>query len=438
MNLEDLILVSVDDHVVEPPDMFKNRLPARFVEDAPRVVREADGTDYWQFDGIEERGLVGLGAVAGVPKAEYGTDPISYDEIRRGSFEVGSRIDDMNANGILGSMCFPSFPGFGARLFTTQAATSPDLGLAVVKAYNDWHIEDWAGAMPGRLIPVAVLPMWDSDAMAEEVHRMARSGCRAVTLVEAPQMIGLPSFHTDFWDPLWSACADEGTVVCIHMGSSGHMPGISSDAPIDLVFSLHPMVASATTAAELLWSPALRRFPELKIALSEGSAGWVPYFLERVDRVYEKHAAWTGQDFGDRRPSEVFRDHFVLCLLDDSVGFEMRHHIGIDSMTFECDYPHSDSSWPRTPELLYPGLAGLTDDEISKVTYENAIRLFGFNPFSYERPEDCTVGALRARAAHVDVAERSRGDLRNERRQVKAEVLPLINQSAPATATSQS
>ncbi len=162
MDANDMILVSVDDHLVEPPDVFANHMPAAFKSRAPKVVKTADGSDVWTFNGSTIPNI-GLNAVAGRPKEEYGIEPTAFDEMRPGCFDVHERIKDMNAGGVLGSMCFPSFPGFSARLFA--GAEDKDLAAAVVRAYNDWHVDEWCGAYPGRFIPMAVPMLWDAQLL---------------------------------------------------------------------------------------------------------------------------------------------------------------------------------------------------------------------------------------------------------------------------------
>jgi hypothetical protein len=142
MIAEDMIMISVDDHVVEPPDLFDGHIPARYSGAAPKIVRNSDGSDVWTFNGSVIPNI-GLNAVAGRPKEEYGIEPTSFDEIRPGTYDIQERIKDMSAGGILASMNFPSFPGFSGRLFA--ACADKDLALAVLRAYNDWHIDEWAG-----------------------------------------------------------------------------------------------------------------------------------------------------------------------------------------------------------------------------------------------------------------------------------------------------
>jgi len=419
MQLDDMILVSVDDHVVEPPHVFEAHLPERWRDVAPRMVTRDDGTDVWQYEG-KEIVNIGLNAVAGRPPEEYGMEPTSLHEMRPGCYDIHERVRDMDANGVLGSMCFPSFPNLCGQLFSRSK--DKDAALAIVKAYNDWHVDEWCGTYPGRFIPLMIPPLWDPDEMAAEVRRLSAKGCHAVTFSENPEKLKLPSLHSDHWDPFWEACADEGTIVCLHIGSSSSLVVTAQDAPSDVLITLQP-VNIVQCAADLMWSPVLRKFPDLRISLSEGGIGWIPYLLERLDWIYTRHHAWTGQDFGGRLPSDVFRERIVTCFIDDPVGLVIRDRVGIDRICWEADYPHSDSTWPSSPEYLMKSIdqvpGGVPDADIDAFTHLNAMRHFRFDPFAVAPREQCTVGALRARAAEAGVdttplsVERRRGDSRD-------------------------
>jgi predicted TIM-barrel fold metal-dependent hydrolase len=411
MDVNELILVSVDDHVIEPPHLFADRLPARYVDDAPRLITRADGTMAWVYEG-QELPNVALNAVAGRPREELGFEPMSFDELRPGCYDIHSRIKDMDANGVLGSLCFPSFPKFCGQLFTT--ARDHDQAAAMVRAYNDWHIDEWAGTYPGRFIPLALPMLWDVDATAAEVRRVARKGCHAVTFSASPFALGLPSIHTDYWEPLWQACVDEGTVVCMHLGSSSTQPVTSPDAPCEVIYNLTP-ISLIDAAADLLWSPTcIRKYPELRVALTEGGIGWIPYFLERADYIYNHTRPWTGTDLGGRIPSEIFNDHVLVCFIDDAVGVETRHRLNIDNISWECDYPHSDTTWPFSPEMAAEYLAEVPADEVAKMTHLNAMHHYRYDPFVHIPREQATVGALRSRAAGWDVSPRPTAHFRTD------------------------
>ena len=396
-----MILISVDDHIVEPPDMFKNHLPKKYIDDAPRLVHNPDGSDTWQFRDIVIPN-VALNAVAGRPKEEYGLEPQGLDEIRPGCYKVDERVKDMNAGGILGSMCFPSFPGFAGRLFATE---DHDFSLALVQAYNDWHVEEWCGAYPARFIPMTLPVIWDAQACADEVRRNAKRGVHSLTFTENPAAMGYPSFHDDYWTPLWEALVDTDTVLNVHIGSSGRLAITAPDAPMDVMITLQPMNI-VQAAADLLWSKPIKKYKDLKIALSEGGTGWIPYFLERADRTYEMHRPGRVRTSGSKWPTEVFRDHFLTCFISDHVGVQLRNDIGIDNICWEADYPHSDSMWPGAPEQLDEVLKrhNVPDAEINKMTYENAMRWYHWDPFTHITREQATVGSLRKAAEGHDVS----------------------------------
>ena len=397
MDINDLILVSVDDHVVEPPNMFDNHVPAKWKDQAPKSVKSAAGNDVWVFEGNEIPNI-GLNAVAGRPPEDYDMNVTSYSQIRRGTYDIHERVKDMNVNGVLGSMCFPSFPQFCGQLFSRAA--DKELGHVMLQAYNDWHVDEWCGSYPGRFIPLALPPIWDPVLMGKEVRRMAAKGCHAVTFSEDPSKLGWPSLHSEHWDPFYQACVDTGTIIALHIGSSSTMI-VLDEAPIDVMITLTPMNLFQT-AANLIWSPVLKRFPDIQFALSEGGIGWLPYFLERIDYVYERHRFWTGQDFGHDLPSQRARKNFTFCFIDDKAGIANREMIGVDNITWECDYPHSDSSWPTSPEAVGKHFDdGVSRTDIDKMTHLNAMRVFKFDPFAHRPKEKSTVGALRAEADGV-------------------------------------
>jgi predicted TIM-barrel fold metal-dependent hydrolase len=198
----------------------------------------------------------------------------------------------------------------------------------------------------------------------------------------------------------------------MHIGASGGLVTLAPEAPIDHAIIL-PTQLSLMAAQDLLFGPALRKFPDLKIALSEGGIGWIPYYLDRADRHY-RNQVWTGQDFGDKLPSEVFRDHVLACFITDPSGLKLRHEIGVDLLAWECDYPHTDTTWPDAPEILMAEFEGaaVSDEEINKITYENSCRFFDFDPFANIPREQATVGALRALATDVDTSTVSKTEYR--------------------------
>ncbi len=407
MKVEDLILVSVDDHIVEPPDMYENHLTEAQKSFAPVMRKDKSGADYWVYEG-RRTGAIGLNAVAGRVKEEYGCEPTSLEQMRAGSWDIHARIEDMNANGILASLNFPSVVLFDGALF--HQFENKKNALTLLQAYNDWHIDEWCGTRPGRQIPLALVPYWSIEATVAEIKRVAAKGCRAITFSDNPALKGQPSIHNEHWAPLWKACADNDVVINIHIGSGAQAPHASAESPVDCWITTMP-ISIVNSAADWLHLKALQHYP-LKVSLSEGGIGWIPYFLERADFVHEHHKAWTHADFGKKKPSDVFREHFMTCFIDDAFGLANLDRIGEDNVAYECDYPHSDTVWPKSPERLFETVKHLPQPVIEKVSHGNALRFFGFDAFGkLGGRENCTVGALRAQAKHVDVRPRSFGGL---------------------------
>ncbi len=412
MQIDDMILVSIDDHMIEPPDMFKNHVPAKWKDRAPKVVKNEQGIDQWTFQGEATSTPFGMAATVGWPREEWGFNPGAYSELRPGCFDVHERVRDMNANGVLASMNFPTMAGWNARTFAE--GEDKEIGLVMLQAYNDWHIDEWCGAYPGRFIPLGIVPMWDVDLAVAEIHRIAKKGCRAISFVEAPHAMGFPSFLSGHWDPMLQALSDENMVLCLHIGVGFQLIQKPVEAPIDHLIVLACQI-SALVAQDLLFGPTLRKFPDLKVALSEGGIGWIPFYFDRVDRHFQNQQ-WLhdAEDFGGKLPSEVFQDHILACYITDPSGLALRDRIGIDIIAWECDYPHTDTTWPDSPEFSMKELeeAGCSDQEIDKITWENACRFFSWDPFKHTPKEQASVGALRSLAKDVDVTRMPRAEWR--------------------------
>ncbi|HTR68876.1 MAG TPA: amidohydrolase family protein [Mycobacteriales bacterium] len=412
MQMNDMILVSIDDHMIEPPDMWKNHVPAAYLDRVPKVVRNAQGVDEWVFQGEATRTPFGMAATVGWPPEEWGFNPGSYSELRPGCFDVHERVRDMNANGVLASMNFPTMAGWNARTFAE--GPDKDLGLIMLRAYNDWAIDEWCGAYPGRFIPLGIVPMWDVDLAVEEIHRVAKKGCRTISFLEMPHVQGYPSFLSGYWDPMMQALCDTGMVLSLHIGAGFDVIRRPEEAPVDHLMVLACQI-SAITAQDLLFGPTLRKFPDLKVALSEGGIGWIPFYFDRIDRHVENQTWLHGEnDFGGKPPSEVFREHILACYITDPSGLLLRDRIGVDIIAWECDYPHTDTTWPNSPEQAWGEFerAKCTPEEIDKITWANACRFFDWDPFKHTPREQATVGALRALASDVDVTRISRHEWR--------------------------
>lgn len=390
-------IISVDDHLVEPVDLWQRWLPDRYRERGPRVVSSGyevnpagrlpsmaarpylmsdDGpvTDFWLFEDVEVALTTGY-AAAGVNLDETGLVPIRYDQMRPGCYDVKERLADMDVNGIERSLCFPTVPRFCGQLFLE--AKDKDLALACVKAYNDFMVEEWAGESGGRLVPLCIVPLWDPELAAAEIRRNAARGVRAVSFTELPANLGLPSIHDEgrFWDSFLSACDETGTVVCMHIGSGSKVFTTAPDAPAGVGLALLTINAQMSMTDWLL-SGNLARFPRLMIAYSEAQIGWMPYVLEQVDRVWAKGPRVTGLPETPAPPSSYVPGRVYGCFFEDDFGIVARDAIGVEQITFESDYPHQDSTWPHTHDYAEKALGHLTPREIELITRGNAIELF--------------------------------------------------------------
>jgi predicted TIM-barrel fold metal-dependent hydrolase len=368
-------VISVDDHLIEPPDLFEGRMPTALAGSAPRVVTLDGDREAWEYEGNLYPN-VGLNAVAGRPREDWSMEPARFSDMRPGCYDIDARVADMDVAGIWAALCFPSLvAGFCGSVFSRSK--DQDLGLACVRAWNQWHREVWAGTHPDRIIPLQLPWLTDVAVAAEEIRRNAGHGFRAVSFPEFPAQLGLPSIFSGHWDPFFAACEETGTVVCLHTGASAWAPLPSPDPPFQLLPTLFP-VNALLAAGEWLWSGVPLRFPSLAIALSEGGMGWVPMLIDRVDYVVShsgtdtEGVAWPS----DMPPSEVLRRSFWFCTIDDPSVMPLRHVIGVDHIMVESDYPHADSSWPDTQEVLAETMTGVPDDEVRAMACGNAARLF--------------------------------------------------------------
>ena len=244
----------------------------------------------------------------------------------------------------------------------------------------------------------------DPALAAAEVARLAGRGCHAVTIPQHINPYGQPPWQDPRWDPLWGACVEHGTVANVHIGTGG---GVSVPSDLTTYLAYNVMVAADTPrfAADILFSRVIRQFPALTIALSEGGIGWVPFLLERLEDTYSRQRAWTGDDLGDDlTPTDVYRRNFLSCFIRDRAGIEQRDRIGVETICWELDYPHSDSSWPDAPEQLAAQIHDVEPDAVEAICWRNAARAFGYDAVDRLGRDACTVRALRGRVGEADLS----------------------------------
>lgn len=403
MPLQDhMQIISVDDHLIEHPRVFTDRLAAKYLDKGPRIVEDEQGRHIWHFED-KIFPYIGLNAVAGKRPEEYGMEPLRFEDMIPGCYDPIERVKDMDVDGVQAACCFPSFPGFGGRVFLN--ATDKELAFACLQAWNDFSIDEWSATDPTRFVPLAILPIWDVELCVAELKRVAAKGARIVSFPDNPVPLGLPSFHSDHWGPLWDVFEDTGVVVSLHFGSGSFVPGFSAsskqlsptykgaefqsvsnrigggavkdgDAPTICSFVVYAtnLMWSAT---DLVFSGQLQKHPRLKFMLAEGGIGWFPYIAERMDNMWERHRYYQPIDF-DTRPTDLLRKHFWGCYIQDDFGIRNRHEIGVDRICVEIDYPHVDCNWPNSRKMIATSLAQVPDDEAHRIVELNAREVLNF------------------------------------------------------------
>src|SRR3954468_21810555 len=385
------MLVDLDAHVVEPPNVWSDRLPARYRDVGPHVELlpagqpklvgssyvEEPGTDgppvaWWCYE--DHRASVKRTiAAAGFDADDVQLKGVTYDDMRPGCWDPAARVADMDTNGVEAQLCFPNYPRFCGQQF--MWGKDKDLALLSVQAYNDWMVEEWCGQSGGRLLPLCLIPLWDIDLAIAEVRRNAARGVHAVAFSELPAYLGLPSLYSGDWDPFFATCAETGTVLAMHIGSGTKTPQTSSDAP-DAVPATILFGNSVASMADFMFSGVLHRHPGLKLLYAEAQIGWIPYLLERADDVWLTHRGWSnGQRHCPEPPSTYYYRQIFSCFFKDAVGVDLLERVGANNVAFETDYPHQDGTWPRSKYAAAEQFGHLDPDTIAKIARGNAIEL---------------------------------------------------------------
>jgi predicted TIM-barrel fold metal-dependent hydrolase len=391
-------MISVDDHVMEPKELWQEQLPVSLRERGPRTVREKvklsfkgghygfernaeDGQwcDVWLFDDlVTPTGL--LHAPAGVPRDEQRNIPAVYEDFRNGTWDQTARLADMDLNHVDAAINYPNiFPRFAGQGFLERS--DKELALTCLRIYNDWMIDDWcAGAGKGRLIPLTLVPLWDPALAAEEVRRCAAKGSYAIAFSENVAKLGQPSLYTGAWDVLWQACQETDTSVSMHIGSSSSMPTTSDDAPLATSMSMYAQNAQGSLC-DWVFSGSLERFPDITIAYAESQVGWMPFQLERMDAVWRDGRGDV--DHVKTLPSEQVKGRVYGCVFDDLHGLINRDAVGTDHILWETDYPHSDGTFPHSRKIAHElfTAAGMNAEECRMVLRSNAVKAYGLDRF---------------------------------------------------------
>ncbi len=375
-----LDLISSDDHIIEPANLWTSRATGTMKDKAPKVVVAPDGTEMWK---VEDRMApnIGLSTMAGRKYEEYTAKAQNFKDMRPGCYDARERVKDLDLDGVKASFCFPAVPGLGGESF--MSIKDPELRHWALRAYNDYLADEFQPTAPGRLMGLGILPLNEPALAIAELRRIAKKGIRGLTIpfwIEGQVPGALPLVHGAY-DPIWTACEELNIPINLHLSTrsressnvlSAGIPGMAE------AFITAAPIGNFDFLGQVIWTGMLERHPKLQIISSEGGIGWVPYFLERADYTYKKHRFWTKSQL-PRLPSEYFHRQCYAAFIHDEAGVLARHLIGIENLMWESDYPHTDTTWPFSHDWVNKAMRDIPEDERRKIVYGNAARVYNLN-----------------------------------------------------------
>jgi predicted TIM-barrel fold metal-dependent hydrolase len=378
--------IDADTHITEPGDVWTSRLPRRFQDSAPRMIRTDDGVDLWQFGKAERKIPVGATALAGWPEP-FPSIPKNLDECAPGAYDAKARLEYMDEIGAWAMALYPNIGGFGSETFLGLG--DPELMLACVQAYNDWLIE-WIAPDPRRFIPVMATPFWDVDAAVTEIHRCREIGHRAILFTSAPQDFGMPLIGDPHWNPIWTAAQEVDLPISLHIGSGDFQDQLMNPARFSthgisattVYGSMSILLANAITLMDVVMSGILPRNPKLKLVSVESGIGWMPFVKEALNHGFHYANVSTEKPEFTRTPGEYMREQVWACTFFERHAV---HHaleeIGVDRVLFETDYPHPICLYgDEVREKIDAAFADQPAEVRKKVLFDNAAELYGVAP----------------------------------------------------------
>jgi len=366
-------LISVDDHVQEPPDLWTSRLSSsRWADRVPHLERQ-NGTERWVMDGQVLLG--GHAARAGALMGDRNRDPDRWEEVPAAAYRPADRLKAMDAAGVDYSVLFPTVAGLAGETF--GSLQDPELELACVQAYNDWLIDEWAGASE-RFIPQCIVPIWPPDATVREIQRAVGRGHRGVVFPSLPMDLrDVPHIADPDYEPVWSACEELGVPLCLHAGASPGLqypgtPALSPTMAAALDAATRP-VSSVYVLGLYLFSRVLLRHPKLKVVLAESALSWGMLYLEWADHQFE-HDGLDREGY-DLTPSEMFHRQCYFNAWYDKVA-PFAPYVGADHILWSTNLPQANSTWPRTQETITSCFEGVAPEVREQVLWKNASSLY--------------------------------------------------------------
>ncbi len=362
-------VLSADSHVVEPADVWTSRIEARYRDRAPHVVKKLAGLpdgDWFVCENLRPFSVSGF-AVAGVDPKDFGSKMLlGYEGVRPGAWDPVQRLKDQETDGVSGEVIYTSL---GMMLYGIKDG---GLRAASFRAYNDW-LAEFCGHAPRRLAGIALVPMDDVRLAVVELERAAKLDLRGGLIWGFPP--ANRSYDAKEWDPLWAAAQDTGLPLSLHILTGAEGSGLDGASLMKTYPSLpHRMERSLS---DIIFGGALARFPGCRIVSAENDIGWIPHFLQRLDHSYHNYRSLEREPVIPELPSFYFRRQVYATFQDDRVGVVTRDFVGVDNLMWASDFPHSDSTWPRSREVIARDFEGVPAAETEKITGANCARLYG-------------------------------------------------------------
>ena len=372
--MEDRTVISSDEHVFEPADLWTSRVEPKFRDRAPHVVHRAeDDTDWWMCDGL-------IGASGGSGGAQMGMrfeapEEMSFagrmEDVRLGAYIPEERIKDMDADGIDMALLYPSQ---GLLLY---AHPDSELLTAMCKAYNDW-LAEFCGAFPDRLKGIAMLDIDNIPSGIREMERCAKLGLMGAMISVYPAE--QKAYDRPEYEPLWAAAQDLGLPLSLHLATNRPGSGYIDEGDLETID--YPALVNVDhwvrmSLARLILSGVFERYPKLQVGSIEQEASWASHFLERLDFTYTQRPRHGGHRFKeDLLPSDYFHRNVFLSFQEDALGIRDRHYIGVENLLWGSDYPHPECTFPRSQQILSEILADCTEVEKAKIVGGNTARIY--------------------------------------------------------------
>lgn len=368
------IVISSDSHVFEPPDLWTQRIDPKFKDRAPRMVRIGD-VDQLVIE--KDQVISGIGLISNAGARFEAPETISaqgrFEDVHIGGYDPDQHLKDMVIDGVSGEVLYPS-----QGLFYFKIA-DPHLMSAVFKAYNDW-LADFCQADPLRLKGLAMINLDDVQEGIKELERTAKMGLVGGMITEYPAE-DRRYFGAEY-EPFWAAAQDLNMPLSLHTATSreGRNRGLGNTTLRDASRRANKVFWPSTSLCDMIFSGVFERYPKLQVAIVEFELAWAPHLLGTMDYTYqERHEEASYRFKGDALPSDFFHSNVYLSFQEDAVGIRLRDVIGVDSLMWGSDYPHSESTFPKSREILDDILTGVPQDEKAKIVGGNAARLYGFD-----------------------------------------------------------